>query len=152
MKTQFGFHVIKVEDRRVAQPKTFDEAKGELRQELGRQAAEAKLKELKDKAKIEAFNLDGSPIPDAAAPAATPAGAPAAAAAPGNPGQAVRPSGPSVRIAAGGRSRPNSRQARTHADTQVSPLAPAAFPRSRRSRASGWAPSIAASAISRGTT
>jgi peptidyl-prolyl cis-trans isomerase C len=70
VQTQFGFHVIQLLDRRVAQPKTFDEMKGELRQEIGGTAVQAKLDELKTKAKVEEFNIDGKPITPEAAPAA----------------------------------------------------------------------------------
>ncbi|MEI9983922.1 MAG: hypothetical protein WDN69_12350 [Aliidongia sp.] len=68
--------MIKVEDTRVSQPPTFEEAKPKLREELGQQAVEEKVKDLRAKAKIEQFALDGSPMP--AGPALAPAPAPAA--------------------------------------------------------------------------
>ncbi len=67
VKTQFGWHVIKVEDRRVAKAPTFDEVKQQLTQQVGREIVQERLKELRDSAKIEVFNADGSK-PQAAAP------------------------------------------------------------------------------------
>jgi peptidyl-prolyl cis-trans isomerase C len=79
VKSQFGWHVIKVEDTRVAAPPTLDEAKDKLRTELENQAVEAKVKELEGKAKIERFTVDGSPAPTGPTLAPAPAPAPAAA-------------------------------------------------------------------------
>ncbi len=61
--TQFGWHVIKVEDRRSAPPPTFEESKDELTTELAREVIAAKVQSLKDGAKVETFALDGSPMP-----------------------------------------------------------------------------------------
>jgi peptidyl-prolyl cis-trans isomerase C len=61
IKTEFGWHVILVEDRRTKQP-TFDEWRAELSQQLARQAVEANVKELRQEAKVEAFGLDGKPL------------------------------------------------------------------------------------------
>jgi len=77
VKTQFGWHIIKVEDRRMAPPPTYEEAKGQVRNELA-QADIAKLVEgLKKGATIKRYKLDGTPA-DTAAAAASPAKAPAA--------------------------------------------------------------------------
>jgi peptidyl-prolyl cis-trans isomerase C len=73
VKSQFGWHVIKVEDSRTAPPPTFDEAKDQIRNELAHEAVEAKLKELETKAKIELFQIDGSPLPPPPPAANTPA-------------------------------------------------------------------------------
>ncbi len=62
VKTQFGWHVIKVEDRRVAAAPSFEEVKKELSANLAREIGGAYLNGLRDKAKIEKFNLDGSPL------------------------------------------------------------------------------------------
>jgi peptidyl-prolyl cis-trans isomerase C len=61
--TQFGWHVIKVEDRRNAAPPSFEESKEELTNEVAREVITAKIKSLKDGAKVETFALDGSPLP-----------------------------------------------------------------------------------------
>jgi peptidyl-prolyl cis-trans isomerase C len=65
VKTEFGWHVIKVEDHRVSTPPSFDEARQELVQLVARDVVDAKLKELRGAAKIETFGLDGKPLPQA---------------------------------------------------------------------------------------
>ena len=65
VKTEFGWHVIKVEDHRVKTPPSFDEARQELTQLVARDAVDAKLKELRSAAKIETYGLDGKPLPPA---------------------------------------------------------------------------------------
>jgi peptidyl-prolyl cis-trans isomerase C len=65
VKTEFGWHVIKVEDRRAGKPPSFQEAQDQLRQDLARDIIEAKLQELRGAAKIEEFGLDGKPLPAA---------------------------------------------------------------------------------------
>jgi peptidyl-prolyl cis-trans isomerase C len=62
VKTEFGWHVILVVDRRVKQPPTFDEARAEVGRMVARDIVEAKVKELRGDAKIEAFGLDGKPL------------------------------------------------------------------------------------------
>jgi peptidyl-prolyl cis-trans isomerase C len=76
--TQFGWHVIKVLERRQDKPPTFDAAKDELRQRMAQEAAEKVVAEARTGVTIQKFNLDGSPIKSADAPAAAPATAPAA--------------------------------------------------------------------------
>lgn len=83
VKTQFGYHVIKLEDRRKAPPPAFEELADQLREEMAREVVTAQLDQLRSGAKIEKFNMDGSkgePAPAAkpsapatAPPAATPA-------------------------------------------------------------------------------
>ena len=77
VKTQFGYHVILLVDRRTAPPPSMDEARPQVVALLQRELIEQKVKELRTGAKIETFNLDGSK------PSATPA--PAAPAAPAKP-------------------------------------------------------------------
>lgn len=74
VKTQFGYHVIKVEDRRKAPPPSFEELSGQIHQDLARETVTAMLNKLRANAKIEKFNIDGgAPAPTApAAPAAKP--------------------------------------------------------------------------------
>ena len=62
VKTQFGWHVIKVLDRRTAEP-TFAESEPQLRQEVARDIVTALVAELREDAEIERFNLDGTPMP-----------------------------------------------------------------------------------------
>jgi peptidyl-prolyl cis-trans isomerase C len=92
VKTQFGYHVIKVEDRRKAPPPAFEELADQLREEMSREAVTAQLDQLRSGAKIEKFNMDGSKVEAApakpaapAAPARPPAAAPAPATPPATP-------------------------------------------------------------------
>jgi peptidyl-prolyl cis-trans isomerase C len=79
VKTQFGYHVIKLEDRRQAPPPTFEELSDQIREELARETVTQILDQLRAGAKIEKFNIDGSkPEPQAAKPATPGAPAPAA--------------------------------------------------------------------------
>lgn len=63
VKSQFGYHVIKLDDRRQGKPPTFEEAKDELTGTIARDVISKKVEELKASAKVETFALDGSPRP-----------------------------------------------------------------------------------------
>jgi len=65
VKTEFGWHVIKLEDRRVGKPPSFEEAREELSRDIAHEVIDAKLQELRGAAKIEEFGLDGRPLPAA---------------------------------------------------------------------------------------
>lgn len=89
VKTQFGWHVIKVEDKRTRKKPTYEEAKASLEQEARQAILDAKLAELRAAAKVEILNATapaaGAPAAapaDASAPAAAPAAAPAPASVP----------------------------------------------------------------------
>ncbi len=73
VKTQFGYHIIMIEDRRKAPPPAFEEMQDQLREELARETVTALLDHLRAAAKIEKFNMDGSKIDAAATKPATPA-------------------------------------------------------------------------------
>lgn len=60
VQTQFGFHVILVEDQREATPPTFEESVDEIRNEMAQQAAAQYIEGLRDAADIERFNIDGT--------------------------------------------------------------------------------------------
>ncbi|SKA35141.1 peptidyl-prolyl cis-trans isomerase C [Enhydrobacter aerosaccus] len=81
VKTQFGYHVIQVEDRRQAAPPSFEEMSDQIRQDLARETVTAMLNQLRSGAKVEKFNIDGTKPAPAPAPAA-PAGNPSTPAAP----------------------------------------------------------------------
>lgn len=85
VKTQFGYHVIKLEDRRKAPPPAFEELADQLREEMAREAVTAQLDQLRSGAKIEKFNIDGSKAESAPAKPATPPATPATPAAPAAP-------------------------------------------------------------------
>jgi peptidyl-prolyl cis-trans isomerase C len=63
VETEFGWHVIKVEDRRPSKPPSFEEARDELSQDVAHDIIDAKLQELRGAANIEEFGLDGKPLP-----------------------------------------------------------------------------------------
>jgi len=63
VKTEFGWHVIKVEDRRAGKPPSFEEAREQLSREIAHEIIDGKLHDLRDAAKIEEFGLDGKPLP-----------------------------------------------------------------------------------------
>ncbi|MFH5924988.1 peptidylprolyl isomerase [Roseomonas xinghualingensis] len=82
VQTPFGWHVIKVEGRRTAPPASFEESKEQLRQAAFEEAVNAAVERIRGEAKVERFNMDGSPqrapsLMDGASPPATPAPAPA---------------------------------------------------------------------------
>ncbi len=62
VQTQFGWHVIKVEDRRTVQPPTLEQSEAQLRLALSREIGTAFLQELRKTATVERFNLDGTPL------------------------------------------------------------------------------------------
>lgn len=62
IKTQFGYHVVKVEDKRNRAKPSFEEMKTVLQTEVRREKLEAMLQEWKSAAKIEKFDINGDPI------------------------------------------------------------------------------------------
>ena len=67
VKTQFGWHVIKVVDKRRQPPAGFEESRARIQDLLTREFITAHMAELRAGAEIETFNLDGSPSGGAAA-------------------------------------------------------------------------------------
>jgi peptidyl-prolyl cis-trans isomerase C len=61
VQTQFGWHVIMVLDRRTVEP-TFKESEPQLRQDLAREIVTTLVSNLQQGAKIQRFNLDGTPM------------------------------------------------------------------------------------------
>jgi peptidyl-prolyl cis-trans isomerase C len=53
VQTEFGWHVIKLNDVRTAEVPKFDDVKEQLAGDLRQAAVEAKVKELTDAAKVE---------------------------------------------------------------------------------------------------
>jgi peptidyl-prolyl cis-trans isomerase C len=64
VKTEFGWHVIQVEDHRVSTPPSFEEARQEVTQLVAHDVIDAKLKDLRGAAKVETYGLDGKPLPE----------------------------------------------------------------------------------------
>ncbi|MEM7566624.1 MAG: peptidylprolyl isomerase, partial [Pseudomonadota bacterium] len=52
VQSQFGYHVIKSEDRRDLAPPSFEELEGRIREALGRQAQQAYVERLREGAEI----------------------------------------------------------------------------------------------------
>lgn len=66
VKTEFGYHVIKVEDKRKSSAPPLAEVKDQIVNKLGQEETDALVKSLEAKAKVEKFNLDGTPMKAAA--------------------------------------------------------------------------------------
>jgi peptidyl-prolyl cis-trans isomerase C len=65
VQTQFGWHVIKVVDKRRRPAPTFEESRAQLEEQLTREVITTHISDLRADAKIELFNLDGSPVESA---------------------------------------------------------------------------------------
>jgi peptidyl-prolyl cis-trans isomerase C len=61
IKTQFGWHIIMVEDRRAARPPTFKEAQEQLASNLSQTLLKELIETLRKTSKIERFQTDGTP-------------------------------------------------------------------------------------------
>lgn len=64
VQTEFGWHVIFLEDKRERKPPTLDEMKSELQSQIAEEIVGKKVEELRATAKIELFNPDGTPRAD----------------------------------------------------------------------------------------
>ena len=64
VKTDFGWHIIKVEDRRQQPQPGFDEMRDQLAEEATQEIATTMLSELREGATIETFDIDGNPMPE----------------------------------------------------------------------------------------
>ncbi|BAE49315.1 Parvulin-like peptidyl-prolyl isomerase [Paramagnetospirillum magneticum AMB-1] len=62
VKTQFGYHVIKVEDKRMASIPPYDQAKPVIARQIAEELQEKMVVELREKAKIKRFKPDGTPL------------------------------------------------------------------------------------------
>jgi len=71
VKTQFGWHIIKIEDKRVKPTPTFDEVKGQLQNYVARRAQAELVANLRKSATVERLDQPAStPDPSALNPAA----------------------------------------------------------------------------------
>ena len=64
VKTQFGWHIILVEDRKVSAPPSFDEAKEQLASNMSQRLLKQLIETLRTKSKIVRFQADGTLIKD----------------------------------------------------------------------------------------
>ncbi|CAA7626757.1 peptidylprolyl isomerase [Magnetospirillum sp. SS-4] len=65
VKSQFGYHVIKVEDKRMSSIPPFDKAKPMVAQEIASGIQNKLVGDLREKAKIKRFTPDGAPMGEA---------------------------------------------------------------------------------------
>ena len=78
VKTQFGWHIIKVEDVREKKPPTFEEVKDQVQQFLERQVQTDIISKLRTMVKVEKTEAPAAPAAPSPAPAAPAPAAPAA--------------------------------------------------------------------------
>ncbi len=69
--TQFGWHVIQVEDTRTKTFPPFEQLKDQAARYVSQKAESEEIAQLHGAAKIEMFGLDGKPLPPEAPAAAT---------------------------------------------------------------------------------
>lgn len=62
VKTQFGWHVIKVEDRRAIEPPSFEQVQPQIAQEMTREILQETVEALRDGVEIKRFGPDGSEL------------------------------------------------------------------------------------------
>lgn len=94
--TQYGWHVVKVEDRRPGKAGTYEQVAPEIAQQMTQQLVAAKLQELRGQGKIELFGPDGKALPASAS-----ASAPAPQAAPAKSAPAAKPVAPTLSLPGG---------------------------------------------------
>lgn len=74
VKTQFGWHIIKVEEKRNRQPPAFEQVKPQIEQYVTRKAQSEYVAKLRETAKVERMDKPAAPaVPAPATPPATPA-------------------------------------------------------------------------------
>ncbi len=64
VKTQFGFHIIKLEERRIQPAPTLESQRDQIRAELAEQTVQALVNTLRKEAKVEVLGPDGNPLPE----------------------------------------------------------------------------------------
>ena len=62
VKTQFGYHVIKVEDERAREKPTFEEMRSQLEQQLRQAVVREKINELREKSNVMIYDYQGNPV------------------------------------------------------------------------------------------
>lgn len=64
VKSQFGFHVIKLEERRTQPAPTLESQREQIRAELAEEMVQALVTSLRKDAKVEVLGPDGKPLPE----------------------------------------------------------------------------------------
>lgn len=72
VKTQFGYHVIIVDDSRDSKPQEFDKVKMQLKAAVAKAALDRVLQNISNQAKVTMYDLDGKIIPDTPTTTSTP--------------------------------------------------------------------------------
>lgn len=62
VKTEFGYHIIKVEDKRKSAAPALSEVRAQIENQLGQELTAELIKDIQAKAKIEKFDMDGKPV------------------------------------------------------------------------------------------
>jgi peptidyl-prolyl cis-trans isomerase C len=62
IKSQFGWHIIKVEDKRKRVVSELKDVEGALRNKLTQEAVNTLTRDLRSKAKVELFDMNGKPL------------------------------------------------------------------------------------------
>jgi peptidyl-prolyl cis-trans isomerase C len=62
IKNEFGWHVIKIEEKRLVAPPSFSDIHEQLRQELLAEAVQRAIEDARGSLAIHRFNLDGSEL------------------------------------------------------------------------------------------
>ncbi|GAC1348347.1 MAG: peptidylprolyl isomerase [Acetobacteraceae bacterium] len=75
--TRFGWHVIKLEERRTAAPPTLEQSRDEIRQQLIQEGVARVLADAKQGVPVEKYNQDGTPMTAVATPPASTTSTPA---------------------------------------------------------------------------
>ena len=88
VQTQFGWHVIKVEDRRPVVKPSYEEMREALSQQLRQSVTQSIVQSLRGEAEVTLFTIDGEPMPE---PAVEPAAAPTQPPAPAEAAPAPAP-------------------------------------------------------------
>jgi len=70
VQTQFGWHVIKVEDKRMSEPEPLDTVRNQLTEQLRSKIFQEIISERVASADVERFDIQGNPVPEQAAPEA----------------------------------------------------------------------------------
>jgi peptidyl-prolyl cis-trans isomerase C len=60
--TQFGWHVIKLEERRTAPPPTFEQSRDDLRQKMIQEGVQKAVAQARTGLTVQKFNMDGTPM------------------------------------------------------------------------------------------
>jgi peptidyl-prolyl cis-trans isomerase C len=64
VKSQFGYHIIKLEERRTQPAPTLESQREQIRAELSEESVQALVKNLRKDAKVEVLGPDGKPVPE----------------------------------------------------------------------------------------